>query len=134
MFFWENILSFGKYPPPPPPGSSALNQRKMLTFFVLNFSKLLFDCSTTNFGPLSRGQPHSPKGSFLTRLGPQAQPSSCWDLNRETSDSNCNNLSHYATLPTRPLSLVPWVRFFSKTLTHKIDQLKNDPNTLSNLK
>ena len=37
--------------------------------------------------------------SLVTRFGPKAQVSTQKDLNWDPSDSECNILTHYATLP-----------------------------------
>ena len=66
--------------------------------------QILSGCPKQNFGPISRGQPHSSDvnhfifnnfnsmvtRNLIKRLGAYAQPSAQWDLNWEPSNSNCN--------------------------------------------
>ena len=64
----------------------------------------LFDCLTTNFGPLMMRKPHSHEvlkvtGSPLTRLVLKAQPSASDVFESGTFRSRADMLSHCATLP-----------------------------------
>ena len=78
---------------------------------VSNWNELfwnkLFECPTSNFGPLSRVGLINPMlitafylfrpEGHVTMLVFKARPSACWGLNREPSDLQCNGFTHLAS-------------------------------------
>ena len=67
--------------------------------FVI-FFHLLLGCPTPSLINLILVTYFDPKvtGSLVTRLGPIAQSSTWWSLNREPSNCECNALTHQATI------------------------------------
>ena len=87
--------------------------------------QILSGCPKQNFGPISRGQPHSPDvnrcifnnfnsmvtRNLIKRLGAYAQPSAQWDLNWEPSNSNCNfNPLRHFDLGMQELMISIWLK------------------------
>ena len=71
---------------------------------IIDFFNQLFDCLTTNFGPLMMRKPYSHEvrkvtGSPVTRLGLKAHPSASEVFESGTFRSRVDMQSHCATLP-----------------------------------